>query len=78
MSGEYKSPCGCVLHVIQWTSRRKVITQTSCPLHKHAKELLDMCWELRTQAMELQSIVNIPPKLYDRLCSVISKAEGRG
>jgi hypothetical protein len=40
MAGEYKSACGCVIHVAQWTSKRKVVTQKSCPLHKAAPDLL--------------------------------------
>lgn len=41
MSGEYKSACGCKIHVAQWTAKRKVVTQESCPLHKAAPELLE-------------------------------------
>lgn len=37
---EYKSSCGCAIHVAQWTAKRKVVTQKSCPLHKNAPELL--------------------------------------
>lgn len=37
---EYKSGCGCVIHVIQWSSKRKVVTVKNCPLHKHASDLL--------------------------------------
>lgn len=40
MAGEYKAPCGCKIHVIQWTAKRKVVTQESCSLHKAALELL--------------------------------------
>ncbi len=35
---EYKCPCGCTLHVIKWTSKRRVITQKSCPMHLSAPE----------------------------------------
>lgn len=41
MSGEYKATCGCAIHVAQWTAKRKVVTQKSCPLHLAAKELLE-------------------------------------
>ena len=40
MAGEYKAPCGCKIHVIQWTAKRKVVTQESCSLHKAAPKLL--------------------------------------
>lgn len=40
MAGEYKAPCGCKIHVAQWTAKRKVVTQESCPLHKNAAALL--------------------------------------
>lgn len=39
MSGEYISPCGCKIHVAQWTAKRKVVSQESCSLHKAAAEL---------------------------------------
>lgn len=41
MAGEYKAPCGCKIHVIQWTAKRKVVTQKSCSLHKAAPDLLE-------------------------------------
>jgi hypothetical protein len=40
MAGEYKAPCGCKIHVAQWTAKRKVVSQESCAVHKHARELL--------------------------------------
>lgn len=40
MAGEYKSACGCKIHVAQWTSKRKIVTQESCLLHKAAAETL--------------------------------------
>lgn len=40
MSGEYISPCGCKIHVAQWTAKRKVVSQDSCAIHKNAKDLL--------------------------------------
>jgi hypothetical protein len=43
MSGEYKATCGCEIHVAQWTSKRKVVTQKSCPLHLAAPDLLAAC-----------------------------------
>jgi hypothetical protein len=35
MSGEYKSTCGCKIHVA-----RKVVSQKSCAVHKNASDLL--------------------------------------
>jgi len=49
MAGEYKATCGCKIHVAQWTAKRKVVSQESCPLHKAAPELLAAAkavWEL--------------------------------
>lgn len=40
MSDEYKSTCGCKIHVAQWTAKRKVVSQESCAVHKNAIELL--------------------------------------
>lgn len=40
MSGEYKTACGCKIHVTQWTSKQKLVSQESCPLHKNAAVLL--------------------------------------
>jgi hypothetical protein len=53
MADEYKAQCGCKIHVAQWTAKRKVVTQESCPLHKAARELLRVlkvalestCWD---------------------------------
>ena len=47
MAGEYKSACGCKIHVAQWTAKRKVVTQESCPLHKAAPDLLAALVEVR-------------------------------
>lgn len=43
MADEYKSQCGCVIHVAQWTSKRKIVTQKSCSLHLAAADLLEAC-----------------------------------
>ena len=77
MSGDYKADCGCVIHFIQWTSKRKVATQKSCPLHKNAKELLDICNKIRSAAMNLNHLCNVPSDLYDPLVAAINKAEGK-
>lgn len=37
MAGEYKSPCGCTIHVAQWTAKRKLVSQTRCTFHKQAE-----------------------------------------
>lgn len=47
MAGEYKAACGCKIHVAQWTAKRKVVTQESCPLHKAAPKLLAACKAIR-------------------------------
>ena len=40
---EYKSQCGCKIHVAQWTSKRKLVSVKQCPLHKAAPALLEAC-----------------------------------
>jgi hypothetical protein len=40
MGGEYKATCGCAIHVAQWTAKRKIVTQKSCPMHLAAKDML--------------------------------------
>ena len=40
MAGEYRSSCGCKIHVAQWTAKRKIVSQESCAIHKNARELL--------------------------------------
>lgn len=42
MAGEYKSPCGCTIHVAQWTSNRKVVSVKNCPMHKHAEDMVKL------------------------------------
>ncbi len=38
MAGEYVSKCGCKIHVIQWSTKRKIVSQETCPLHKSAPD----------------------------------------
>jgi len=70
MAGEYMSTCGCKIHVIQWTSRRKVVTQQSCPLHKNAQELLESLKGLLCVA-DRRTIE------FDAARKAIAKAEGK-
>jgi hypothetical protein len=37
---EYKSQCGCEIHVAQWTTKRKIVSVKYCSLHKSAGLLL--------------------------------------
>jgi len=50
MAGEYKAACGCRIHVAQWTAKRKVVSQESCPLHKAAPDLLKALKRIRAVA----------------------------
>ena len=91
MAGEYKATCGCKIHVAQWTLKRKVVSQESCPLHKAAKELLDAAkgvWKLLEDGVLVRRInkdhephwaikqIPIVRTLY-ALEHSIAKAEGR-
>lgn len=53
MAGEYKSPCGCTIHVAQWTAKRKIVSQMRCTFHKQAeavaRELLKIMWTYHEQ-----------------------------
>lgn len=70
MSKEYVSDCGCVIHVIQWSAKRKVITRKSCPLHKAAEELLQFAKNVLA--------VDIPSHyLHAAAEQLIAKAEGK-
>ena len=86
MAGEYKAPCGCKIHVIQWTAKRKVVTQESCPLHKAASELLAALKDMFKAADEIaeEFIKNkraanwgIINNAYLKADAAISKAEGK-
>jgi hypothetical protein len=57
VAGEYKSACGCKIHVAQWTAKRKIVTQESCPMHKSAPDMFG----------RLNTIVNIIETV-DRRC----------
>ena len=37
---QFKSQCGCEIHVIQWTSKRQIASVKQCSLHKAAPKLL--------------------------------------
>lgn len=36
---DFKSQCGCEIHVTQWSSKRKIASVKNCPLHKSAPAL---------------------------------------
>jgi hypothetical protein len=79
MAGEYTADCGCKIHVIQWTSKRKVVTQESCPLHKHAKEVLEVLKELSAGmwAGEGSSLPCVLGSQVAKARAAISKSEGK-
>jgi hypothetical protein len=37
----FKSQCGCEIHIIKWSSKTEMASVKSCPLHKSANKLLD-------------------------------------
>lgn len=43
MARDYKSDCGCVIHLIKWTAKANVLTVKHCPLHKAAPLLYAAC-----------------------------------
>lgn len=51
---EFKAQCGCAIHVVQWTSKRKFASVKYCPTHKGLNtELLQACRDL-VAAAELE------------------------
>jgi mRNA-degrading endonuclease toxin of MazEF toxin-antitoxin module len=89
MTKEYKSPCRCVIHVIQWTARRKLVTQKSCPTHKNAEKTLDSIKALKNDLRAMQATANKRTKvgrvgeamageIADRLGKMIAEASDRG
>lgn len=75
MGGEYKATCGCAIHVIQWSTKRKVVTQKSCTLHLAAADLLAACKALLPQGWDDGVMDHMPGVKMARLA--IAKAEGR-
>lgn len=51
---EYKSQCGCNIHVAQWTAKRKLVSVKQCPLHKAAPALLEACKAAYSHIEELR------------------------
>lgn len=49
---EFRSQCGCEIHVAQWTSKRKIASVQQCPMHKSAEE---MCRTLEACVNALRS-----------------------
>ena len=78
MAGEYKATCGCKIHVAQWTAKRKVVTQESCPLHKNAAQLLaalkGLYPHIHDSAMAGESVFE---RAWLAAEAAIAKAEGR-
>jgi len=77
MSAGYKATCGCEIHVAQWTSKRKLVSQKSCPLHKSAKDLLEACKLAARNIMDPEATVDQTVDCLDALEAAINKAEGR-
>jgi hypothetical protein len=74
MSNEYKAPCGCVIHVIQWYTKRKVVSTKWCALHSSAKDLLSACKTLLPEGWNDGVMDHMPGVKKARLA--IAKAEG--
>jgi hypothetical protein len=66
---EFKAPCGCQIHVAQWTSKRKVASVKYCSLHGASKDLLDML-------KEVVPYLDEDHEMFDRVDSLIAKVEG--
>lgn len=56
---EFTADCGCVAHLIKWSSKRNLFSMKNCPLHKAAPELLAslraVTWLLQTAADEIDT-----------------------
>jgi len=74
MAGEYKAPCGCKIHVAQWTTKRKIVTQQSCSLHKAASDMLYALKVLLPKGWDTGTMDHIPGVRLARLA--IAKATG--
>ena len=77
---EFEAPCGCEIHVAQWTSKRKIASVKNCPLHKSASELLKACKAALIVCSYADDgrIVSPETEEAERLLkSAIGKAEGR-
>lgn len=48
---DFKAHCGCTIHVVQWTSKRKIASVKHCSLHGAAKELLEVAKNLRSSVI---------------------------
>ena len=74
MSNQYKAPCGCVIHLIQWSTKRKLVSTKWCTLHGSAKDLLSACKELLPEGWDDGAMDHMPGVKKARLA--IAKAEG--
>jgi len=83
MSGEYKSDCGCKIHVIKWSTKTKMVSVKHCPMHKAAPDLLEAC---KQSLVEINDACNKDEAINQSgsvgnavriLQAAISKAEGR-
>ena len=72
MAGEYKATCGCKIHVMQWSTKRKIVTQESCPLHKAAPDLLEALQNAKAMLRP-----ETPRELWEEIETAIAKAEGQ-
>jgi hypothetical protein len=75
MGSNYKAPCGCEIHVIKWSSKRKVVSQKSCALHLAAADLLTACKALLPSGWDDGVMDHMPGVKIARLA--IAKAEGK-
>lgn len=74
MAGEYKSACGCKIHVAQWTSKRKIVTQESCSVHKTAPEMLHALQEVKACSDMQRGGWLIPNRVMTLVEEILSKA----
>lgn len=45
---DYRSPCGCVINVAQWTAKRKLVSVKYCAFHKGAEAIAKELQEIMT------------------------------
>ena len=71
----FKTNCGCKIHVIKWSAKANSITVKSCPLHKHAKELLEAARAVEPLVVGALAFVDCKKQL-SALQSAIAKTAG--
>ena len=78
MSNDFRSPCGCVIHIIKWSAKTHMASVKSCPLHKAAKDLLKVAEIVLANIGALGAGFQVNwSEVSDMAKRAIAKAEGR-